>query len=278
MIDSWTRQQLPRALPLHYATLGGQGDWVLLLHGLFGAGDNLGGLGRELAQDHRVALVDLRNHGRSPHSAPMDLALLAADVAALQDRLGIGRCALVGHSLGGKVAMELALNAPQRVSRAVFGDIAPVRYPPHHQAIFDALGALDLVTLGSRAEADAALARFIDEPAVRQFLLKSLYRDDSGFHWRFNLAALRACYDELGAAPQGRPFDGPVLFIKGELSPYIEPQHAAAIRAAFPQFRFKMIAGAGHWLHAERPAAFNRLVREFLDEPAGQSPGAANGP
>jgi len=260
----WAARWLPRALPLHHTVLGGQGGWVLLLHGLFGAGDNLGGLGRELAESCRVVLVDLRNHGRSPHSEAMNLPLLAADIAALQDRLGIDRAALVGHSLGGKVAMELALNLPERVDRLVVADIAPVCYPPHHQIILAALAGLELQTLSSRGEADSRLAASIDEPGVRQFLLKSLYRDDSGFHWRFDLAALRDCYSHLSAAPQGLPFAGPTLFIKGERSDYIKPEFEMAMRAAFPHFQFRMIAGAGHWLHAERPVAFNRLVRQFL--------------
>lgn len=270
MSAEWLRRYLPQALPLHCAVLGEGGGWVLLLHGLFGAGDNLGGLGKALAQTHRVALVDLRNHGRSPHSPHMDLDLLAADVAALQDRLGIDACALVGHSLGGKVAMQLALNAPQRVRRLLAADIAPVRYPPHHQRILGALAALDLAALAGRGGAEAQLARAIAEPAVRQFLLKSLYRDHSGFHWRFNLAALASDYAALSAAPHGAPYAGPTLFIKGELSSYIAPEHQAAMRALFPNFRFKMIQGAGHWLHAERPAAFNRLVQQFLADDAAQ--------
>jgi len=269
MADEGLRRRLPRALPLHCAKQGESGDWVLLLHGLFGAGDNLGALARVLAPHCRVVLVDLRNHGRSPHSAEMDLPLLAADIIALQDRLRIPASAIVGHSLGGKVAMELALNAPERVTRAVFADIAPVRYAPHHQAIFAALENLDLAALTRRGDAEAVLAQFIAEPAVRQFLLKSLYRDDSGFHWRFNPDALRSCYPALGAAPEGQPFEGPALFIKGELSDYIEPAHRAAISSLFPHFQFKMIAGTGHWLHAERPVAFNRLVRQFLGIPRG---------
>lgn len=249
---------------LHYETLGEAGDWVLLLHGLFGSGDNLGNLGRQLAAEFRVALVDLRNHGRSPHSDTMDLRLLAADVAALQDRLGIAACALVGHSLGGKVAMQLALTAPQRVTKLVLADIAPVAYPPGHQQILAGLQALDLASLADRRAADAALAPWVPEAGVRQFLLKSLYREGGALRWRFNLPVLARCYDALRAAPEGNPFPGPALFIKGEHSDYITAEHRAAIEAAFPAFQFRMIANTGHWLHGERPAAFNRLVLQFL--------------
>ena len=252
-------------LALHCETLGGEGDWVLLLHGLFGDGDNLRGLGRQLAETFRVALVDLRNHGRSPHSDRMDLPSMAADVAALQDRLGAPATALVGHSLGGKVAMQLAMTQPRRVTRLVLADIAPAAYPPGHQQILAGLQALDLSALADRRGADAALAAWVPEPGVRQFLLKSLYRDGDGLHWRFNLPALVRCYDALRAAPVGDPFPGPTLFIKGEHSDYITAEHRAAIEAAFPAFQFRMIANTGHWLHGERPAAFNRLVQQFLN-------------
>lgn len=254
-------------VPLHCETLGEQGDWVLLLHGLFGSGDNLGNLGRHLAGSFRVALVDLRNHGRSPHSDTMDLPALAADIAALQDRLGSGPTALVGHSLGGKVAMQLAMTDPARVTRLVVADIAPVAYPPAHADILSGLQALDLASLPDRRAADARLAAWVPEPGVRQFLLKSLYRDGDRLRWRFNLPVLARCYDALRAAPSGQPYPGPALFIKGEHSDYITAEHRTAIETAFPAFRFRMIANTGHWLHGERPAAFNRLVYQFLCEP-----------
>ncbi len=249
---------------LHYALFGSAGEWVLLLHGLFGAGENLGALAKVLAVEHRVVQIDLRNHGRSPHRPTMNLALLAADIAALQDRLGIARSHLVGHSLGGKVAMQLALSQPERVARLVVADIAPVNYAPHHQAIFAALQAVDLAQLASRSAADVVLAKFIDEPTVRQFLLKSLYRADAGFQWRFNLPTLIDHYAELLAGPSGTPFTGPTLFIKGELSDYLLAAHEVALREWFPNFKFKTIAAAGHWLHAEKPIAFNKLVQQFL--------------
>lgn len=250
---------------LHCETLGGGGGWVLLLHGLFGDGDNLRNLGRQLAGEFRVALVDLRNHGRSPHTDTMDLPSMAADIAALQDRLGTGPTALVGHSLGGKVAMQLALTAPERVSRLAVADIAPVAYPPGHRQILAGLQALDLSSVADRRAASAALAAWVPEEGVRQFLLKSLYRDGGRLRWRFNLPALARCYDALRAAPAGRPFAGPALFIKGEHSDYITAAHRAAIEAAFPAFSFRMIANTGHWLHGEKPAAFNRLVSQFLN-------------
>jgi esterase len=251
-------------IPLHYTLHGTAGEWLVLLHGLFGSGDNLGALAKVLAADFRVVAVDLRNHGRSPHRPIMNLAAMAADIAALQDDLGIGSSDLIGHSLGGKVAMQLALSQPQRVRRLVIADIAPVVYTPHHQDIFAGLQAVDLTGLQQRSDADGPLSKFVRESGVRQFLLKSLYRDETGFHWRFNLPVLLASYKELLAAPSGAPFHGPTLFIKGELSDYILAEHESTIRALFPNFTFKMIAGTGHWLHGEKPAVFNKLVQQFL--------------
>lgn len=252
------------AVPLHYRLSGERGDWVLLLHGLFGSGDNLGALARALAPAFRVVQVDLRNHGRSAHADDMSLTALAADVHALQHTLGIERCHFVGHSLGGKVAMQIALDAAACVDRLVVADIAPVTYTPHHVRIFAGLQRIVLEQVQSRQQADQQLAEFVADAGVRQFLLKSLYRDDRGFHWRFNLPVLVAQYAQMLAAPAGTPFGGPTLFIKGGDSDYILAEHEAPMRALFPQFEFKMIEGTGHWLHGEKPEIFNRLVRRFL--------------
>lgn len=257
-----------QALPVHYTVQGGGAQSVVLLHGLFGSGDNLGALARELAPEYRVVSVDLRNHGRSPHSASMTLGELAGDVLAVLDDLGITSAHLVGHSLGGKVAMQLALTAAARVDHLVSADIAPVRYAPHHQQIIAGLRAVDLEQLHQRGDADAPLAQFVDELPVRQFLLKSLYRDEAGFHWRFNLPALINGYEEILAAPTGTPFEGPTLFIKGELSDYLLPEYEPAIRALFPNCSVKIINGTGHWLHGEKPQVFNKLVKRFLASPA----------
>jgi len=251
-------------VPLHYRVLGERGDWVLLLHGLFGAGDNLGALAKALMHEFRVVQVDLRNHGRSPHSAAMSFAAMAADIAALQDTLGIARSHLVGHSLGGRVAMELALHHAARVQRLVVADIAPVAYAPHHSEIFAALRALDLQGIASRGEVDTQLAQSIPEIGVRQFLLKSLYKEGDHWCWRFNLPVLQASYANITAAQNGEPFMGQTLFIRGELSNYIQPEYESTMRALFPHFTLKAIAGARHWLHGEKPEEFNRLVLQFF--------------
>jgi esterase len=251
------------ALPLHHRVLGVRGDWILLLHGLFGAGDNLGALAKALMDEFQVVQIDLRNHGRSPHSDEMSFAAMAADIVQLQNMLGITASHVVGHSLGGRVAMELALYHPSRVQSLVVADIAPVSYAPHHVAIFAALQTLDL-HIANRGEADAQLASLIPETSVRQFLLKSLYQDGDVWRWRFNVPALLANYAALTTHQSGEPFTGPTLFIKGELSDYIQPEYEPAMHALFPAFELKTIAGAGHWLHGEKPAEFNRLVKDFI--------------
>lgn len=258
---------------LHYRLLDESGksegrDWVLLLHGLFGAGDNLGALAKALMDEFRVVQVDLRNHGRSPHSNVMSFAAMAADIALLQDTLGIERSHVLGHSLGGRVAMQLALHDAARVQRLVVADIAPVAYAPHHAEIFAALQTLDLENIANRGEVDAQLARSIPEIGVRQFLLKSLYKDGDVWRWRFNLPVLQSNYAEITVAQDGEPFMGPTLFIRGELSDYIQPKYEEAMRALFPRFELKMIAAAGHWLHGEKPEEFNYLVKSFFTQSA----------
>ena len=252
-------------MQLNYLESGQGEQSVLLLHGLFGSARNLTRLASALEPDFRVFRVDLRNHGESFHFDTMSLREMADDVRRLLDFLGIERAALVGHSLGGKVAMQFALSWPQRVTRLVVADIAPVAYKPHHNATLAALCGIDLRALKSRAEADAALAAVEGELAVRQFLLKNLTRDSGGaWRWKLNLAAIDEAYDDLRQAPTGEPYQGAMLFIKGELSAYIQDKHRSVMHRLFPLGELAVIDGAGHWLHAEKPEAFNSLVSEFL--------------
>src|SRR5690606_32475686 len=251
---------------LNYRELGSGGVPVLLIHGLFGAGDNLGSLARRLATTRRVLMVALRNHGQSPHTSTMSQAEMADDVLALLERLGIARADIVGHSLGGKVAMQLAMNHPECVRRLVVVDIAPVDYPRGHDTVFAALHAVDLSAVNSRRDAEAMLAPHIAEPMLRQFLLKSLERTDSGYGWRFNLPSLYTNYEALRAAPQGELFPGPTLFVRGELSDYIAPRYEPQLRAFFPQAHIETVAGAGHWVHGDNPEVFNQLVEDFLNQ------------
>lgn len=238
---------------------------VVLIHGLFGSYENLGVIARSLSEQYRIINVDVRNHGRSGHSEQMNYQLMAADLAETLDDLKIQKAAILGHSMGGKLAMAFALTNPDRVSKLIAADVAPVPYPPRHNSIFSGLFAVDIANLSSRSQADEQLSTFVKEAGVRQFLLKSLVKEDDKFYWRFNLPALKDKYSALTDAPmtEGR-YDGPVLFIKGGDSDYILPEHKDTITRLFPNAEAKVIQGTGHWLHAEKPTVFTRLVQDFL--------------
>ena len=242
----------------------GAGTPVVLLHGLFGSQSNFGVLARRLAADYRTVSLDLRNHGGSPHAPGMSYAEMAADVVDTLDARGIGEAAVVGHSMGGKVAMRLALTAPARVRRLLVADIAPVRYPPHFRTIAAAMQAIPLRPGLLRSEADAALQASAPDPAVRGFLLQNL-RFGSAPAWRIGLDHIvQGLPDIEGWDAPDEAYDGPVLVLRGERSDYVQPEHRPAIRALFPRARFLALRDAGHWLHADAPDAFLSVVQEFL--------------
>lgn len=250
-----------------FDSVAGDGPDVVLLHGLFGSGNNLGALSRSLQDRYRVHSLDLPNHGRSAWMPGMALGDLAAAVRRWMAHRGLETAHFVGHSLGGKVAMQLALDAPYCVDALVVADIAPVAYPPSHQAVFAALTAVAEARCQSRNEAARLMAPWLQEEGTIQFLLASLQRASDGTcHWRFNLPALRDHYGEvLAEVPAREPFDGRVLFIKGAASDYIQAQYEDAIRARFPRAEIETIPDSGHWLHAQQPRLFNALAGHFLD-------------
>lgn len=252
-------------MKLNYSEQG-SGEPVVLMHGLFGSQSNLGVLARELAAHYWVISVDLRNHGLSPQSDEMNYPVMAADIIELLDELQIEQARLVGHSMGGKVGMQIALSAPQRVRALVVADIAPVTYRAHHDAVLDGLELLWNEPPLSRAQAAEILQPYVAEELTRAFLLKNLYRREDGrFGLKINLPAILENYTpKLSAAPEGEPFSGPVLFVKGELSAYIQEKHRQLIVALFPAAQLKIIPQTGHWLHAEKPQVFNKLVARFL--------------
>ena len=244
---------------------------VVLLHGLFGAAQNWGAIQRKLSARHRVLAIDLRNHGASPHAEAMDYPAMAADVAETIAGVTAAPAAVLGHSMGGKVAMALALAEPQLVSRLIVADIAPVAYAPALRGYVAALQAIALRPGLTRREVEAALAETIPEPGIRAFLAqnllmpKDLAQDDPP-RWRLGLeeiAAAMPVIEDFPALP-GR-YDGPVLVLAGEHSGYVRPVHRPAFAAHFPAADFVTIPGAGHWLHAENPTGFLAALEPFLD-------------
>ena len=260
-------------MPLALAsTVTGQGPPALVLHGLFGSGTNWRTIARRLGSRLECHLVDQRNHGRSPHARGMAYPALAADVLAYLDANRLDRAGLIGHSMGGKTAMALALAAPERVRWLVVADIAPAPSPSDHRPILEALRRLALDTLDSRAAADTALARSVPDLGLRQFLLQNLVHGDGGLRWRIDLEAIAEALPDLTGFPPTAPgavYRGPTLFLRGERSDYVTARHEPRIRALFPSASVDTVADAGHWLHAEQPAAVTDRIARFIDEAAG---------
>ncbi|WP_166269663.1 alpha/beta fold hydrolase [Marinobacter caseinilyticus] len=256
----------------------GEGPPLILLHGLFGSLENLGGVAQRLQDQWQIHALDLRNHGRSPHTDTMDYTAMADDVIAYMDRQGLDRAAILGHSMGGKTAMEVALANPGRVDHLIVADIAPVAYKPRHDAILEGMTQLDLTQVQSRTDADRKLSDKVEALGVRQFLLKNLVKvsdeerhqyGQTAFRWRLNLPVIEASYSNLTAAPSAAgPFEGPTLFIKGADSAYIQDKHREAVTHLFPSAELRVIQGTGHWLHAEKADTFATLCRRFLEAPA----------
>ena len=243
----------------------GQGDPLVMIHGLFGSMENLGTIAKQLADTFTVFSIDLPNHGRSPHSGEMSLTTMMEDVCAWMDSQGLTRAHFLGHSLGGKTAMELALSHPERVQKLVVLDIAPVHYPPHHNEVFAGLLSIEPDSLGSRQEADQLLMPHVPETAVRSFLLKNLVREEAGFRWRMNVPVIHRRYGDLIRENRAdKQFNGPVLFLKGGDSNYIGEEYRADIINRFPAAQVKIVAGTGHWLHAEKPELVALLSKKFL--------------
>jgi esterase len=239
---------------------------VVLLHGLFGSSENWHSIAMRLAATFHVFALDHRNHGQSPHSAEMDYPVMAADVDRFFASRGVASARVIGHSMGGKTAMQLALHFPQRVQKLVVADMAPRAYAPAHDKIFAALLALDLPSFQTRAQIEEALAPEIPNPVLRRFLLKNLGRAPAGgFCWKINLRDIAENYWRLREPVAGEaPFAGPVLFIRGGKSKYVQPEDEPLIREWFPAATLQTIQEAGHWVHADQPEEFLQLLLDFL--------------
>jgi len=252
-------------MTLHYQ-VSGSGQALVILHGLFGSSDNWRGLAKQLTTVAQVITVDLRNHGRSPHSTEQTYDLMADDLAELIDQLNINQIDLIGHSVGGKVAMAFSQRYPELLRKLAVVDIAPRAYPDEHSAIFKALLALDLSLYKSRTEVDKALQKSILIKPVRQFLLMNLASDNDGLKWQLNLPALFDAYPQLlQAVCESDIVDVPCCFIRGGKSNYIKEQDVALIDATFPNSEIITIQQAGHWVHADAPQPFLAKIIEFFD-------------
>ncbi|MBD1559123.1 alpha/beta fold hydrolase [Vibrio sp. S9_S30] len=245
--------------------LQGEGSTIVLLHGLFGNLDNLGLLARDLIQDHQVLTVDLRNHGLSFHSDSHTYEEMARDVQALIHHLGLDHVTLVGHSMGGKVAMKLASIHGKQVRHLVVLDMAPVAYTQsRHDNVFAGLHAIEQQKPTSRSDAMKVLSQHVEIEGVRQFLGKSLYKDGSHLSWRFNVRSLYNNYNNILTWHELPPVEIPTLFVKGGHSDYLTEEHQEQIRRQFPLAKAHVISNAGHWLHAEKPNDVLRVLRRFI--------------
>lgn len=235
---------------------------LLIAHGLYGSGRNWGVIAKRLSSDRTVLAVDMRNHGTSPWSDSHTYPAMAADLAEVIRAQG-APMAVLGHSMGGKAAMVLALTFPDLVSKLIVGDIAPVAYDHDQSPYIRAMQAVDLAKVEKRSDAEAQLAKLVDDPSLPAFFTQSL--DLKEKRWRLNLEVLSGQMPNILGFPQmDSTFTGPALFLSGAASHYVRPEHRDPIKALFPAARFAKIPGAGHWLHAEKPREFEAAVRAWL--------------
>jgi len=253
-------------MELNYKKYGESGPNLIILHGLFGMLDNWHSLAVRFGNEFQTWTIDQRNHGKSPHSEYINYNILAADLLDFCDQHFIKQPIILGHSMGGKAAMQFAMNYPEVISKLIVVDIAPKKYPENgHDVIIEALNALDLKSIKSRKDADEALKAKIPEEGVRQFLLKNLTREGDNYILKMNLPSLSHNYDKLSENIVVRmTFEKDSLFIRGAKSKYILDPDIPEILKAFPKAQFVTIPGAGHWVHAEAPDLFYDSVMKFL--------------
>lgn len=254
-------------LNLNYKQFG-QGQPVIILHGLFGTLDNWQTFAKKLAEQYMVFIVDQRNHGRSPHDDGFDYQILAEDLRDFMEAQWMYEATIIGHSMGGKTAMQFALTYPDMVEKLVVVDIGPQQYAGGHQNIFEALFEVDLPNLQNRKAAETQLATRIDSLPVRQFLLKNLTinKENKQYEWKMNLPVIYKNYQHiLAAITSDDTYKGDTLFIKGGKSDYLSPTDMTNIQTLFPKANLSTIPEAGHWIHAETPKAFGDLVQKFID-------------
>lgn len=243
----------------------GEGSPVVILHGLFGSSDNWLSISKILGEEHKVYTIDQRNHGQSPHDDQFDYQTMAEDLKDFLLQHDINNPIVIGHSMGGKVAMQFAVDNPDMLERLIVVDISPKSYPVHHDEILEGLCSLRLPDLKSRGEADQHLSKYVSAIGTRQFLLKNIGRNSDGFFWKINLSVIKDNIETVGEGlPIGSLSDKPTLFINGRNSNYIKEEDATLIFRHFPNATLQTIENAGHWVHAEQPAEFLKIVQEFI--------------
>lgn len=253
--------------PLLYSKIEGEGRPIVILHGFLGMSDNWKTIGSQLVEKgFQVHLLDARNHGRSFHSELFTYDAMVEDVVRYCQHHGLSKAVFLGHSMGGKVMMHLAIAHPELIEKLIIADIGPKYYPPHHQQILEALQAVDFSTKPERSEVEEVLKKYIKETGVRQFLMKSLYWKSPGqLDFRFNVSVFAKEIEQIGVAllPNAQ-FLGETLFVRGSHSNYILDEDWSAIQKQFPQATLETIQRAGHWLHAEQPEAFFNSIYTFI--------------
>ncbi len=255
------------SVKLNYQTYG-EGKPLLILHGLFGSNRNWSAISRKLSNSYQVISIDMRNHGDSAHADSMTYLEMAEDIINLVATLGHTSIYILGHSMGGKTAMALSLLKPSLLERLIVVDISPTKYQTNHDELISAMLSIPVNKLENRTQADNILSQHITEPTLRQFLLQSLIREDTGFNWRINLHAIQQNYANLRDFPEelaGKTFDKPVLFIAGSLSDYIKKEHDNDIAGFFPNATRVIIENANHWVHADSPEKVIKEVSAFLN-------------
>ena len=242
---------------------------LIIMHGLFGSSRNWSQLADKFVEHYHVYLVDLRNHGESPHAQCMDYPVMAADLSALMNTHTIQNATIIGHSLGGKVAMWLALTQPKYVRRLIVVDIAPVQYFHQFSEIFTGIKRIPLQEIVSRNQADSYLAKHIGELSIRQFLLQNLVNREGQYRWRIPFNTIEQAVPEIMGFPETthvKPYVQPALFIAGGQSDYLLPKHHRIINSLFPTHTIKTIENAGHWVHAEQPQQVFDVIHQFCAE------------
>jgi esterase len=254
------------SIKLNFETFGA-GKPVIVLHGLFGSARNWRSIAKQLSETHQVFTIDLRNHGESGHSDSMYYMEMMEDIKQFLHDKHLRKVSLIGHSLGGKIAMTFALNYPEMLEKLIVLDIAPVQYDNNFELLVDAMLSLDLADISSRNQANDILRNNIEDGGVRLFLLQNLFHNSDGFQWRINLPAIKKALPDIGAFPtftRSSEHNGPTLFLGGDRSDYIRPEYHEDILSFFPTAQISTITDAEHWLHADQPQQVLEEISRFL--------------